>query len=507
MKKYIAIVAVIVIAAGLFYFWRTRTKKDDKQEAQTEIYTVERGGLMQSVDSTGRVVSNKDVEIKCKASGEVISLPYDESDVVPEGELVLELDPVDEKRNVDKARVSLQAAQSKLERARQSLSIAEDELVTATRQAKVVLTSAQADATDAEDKIRRTQELYDTKRETVRVALETAKVKAKDAEAKKDRVRILYNKSLAGEEELETAMTSATQAAADLEKAGISVRETETSREEALKSARVSKINADTNLEKAKIAIDKLDEQRASLELNRNDVAVAETSVETARLALEDAEQRLSETKISSPINGVITSLAVQTGQIISSGISNVGGGTTVMTISDMRRIFVIASVDESDVGSIEKDQRVSITVDAFPNERFMGRVERVAQQGVNTSNVVTFDVKIEVMSENKKMLKPEMTANVKIITLAMRDVIAIPTYAIERDKDKSTVTVVDSNGKKHKREVTTGVTNGMQIEIKDGLKSGEKLEVKKGVAQSMWSGNGQGGNNDRRRRRRPMGF
>jgi HlyD family secretion protein len=82
--------------------------------------------------------------------------------------------------------------------------------------------------------------------------------------------------------------------------------------------------------------------------------------------------------------------------------------------ISDLSRVFVLAAVDESDIGQVRPGQRVKVTVDAFRNREFAGEVARIAPRGVNVSNVVTFEVKLEVTARDKDLLRPEMTANVR---------------------------------------------------------------------------------------------
>ena len=101
------------------------------------------------------------------------------------------------------------------------------------------------------------------------------------------------------------------------------------------------------------IAVDK-----ESLEVKREDVKLAQCQVETDTISLETTNKRLKETKVFAPISGVISEQEVQIGQIVSSPLNNVGGGTTLLTLSDLSRIFIVASVDESDIGTVEVGQK-----------------------------------------------------------------------------------------------------------------------------------------------------
>jgi HlyD family secretion protein len=225
----------------------------------------------------------------------------------------------------------------------------------------------------------------------------------------------------------------------------------------------------------------------AALELRRQDVVLSKADLESAKINLSIAEQRLQDTKVYAPIDGVVTARFVQSGQIISSGISTTGGGTPIMTLSDLSRLYVLASVDESDIGDVRPGQKVQITADAYPGMSFGGVIERVAQKGVNTSNVVTFEVRIEILGENKSLLKPEMTANVDIIIAEKEKALTLPVAAVSRVKGIHTVSVLRPDGSTEAREVDVGISDGMRIEIVSGLDENETVLVNEGAAFSEW--------------------
>jgi HlyD family secretion protein len=183
--------------------------------------------------------------------------------------------------------------------------------------------------------------------------------------------------------------------------------------------------------------------------------------------------------------------------------MNNVGGGEVLMTLSDLSRMFVIASVDESDIGQVRGGQPVMITADAFPDESFQGRVVRIATRGENVSNVVTFEVKIEVMGEGKNKLKPEMTANVEIIVAAKRDAVLIPAEAVMRDGFQRFVQFPGTDDQPgERREVEIGIDNGFMTEIVAGLDEGDEVAVPELGMQSRWaSGDRSDAMRDRMRR------
>jgi HlyD family secretion protein len=424
VKKWLILILIVALAAsGAYYYWVYRANGTADAPAPVTA-KVERGSIQLEVPSPGRVVSNLDVDIKCKASGEVLSLPFDVSDAVKKDDLLVELDPVDEKRVVRKAEVDLEAADAKLRIARENLAVAERTLLTDEGRAKT--------------------------------ALEAAQVHATDARAKADRMKQLLAKNLCSLEDCDTAQTAATQ--------------------------------ADADLTGAKIRLDELKTQELALELKRQEVKSAQAVVDSDKIILDIAQDRLTDTKVSAPMDGVVAARNVQIGQIIASGVSNVGGGTTVLTLSDLSRIFVLASVDESDIGKVALDQAATVTVDAFPNQEFRSKVVRIATKGVNLSNVVTFEVKLEVTGKGKSLLKPEMTADVKILAAEKSDVLLVPSEAILRKAGgKQVVTVVKDGAENEEAVVETGISDGTKTEIARGLSEGQTVLVHKGGADGKW--------------------
>lgn len=425
MKKLIVLVVVVGLAAAGVYFGliRPQSPKDKQQEATA---AVEKGDLVVSVASTGRVVSNLDVEVKCKAGGQVTTMPFDVSDRVKRNDLLVELDPVDEQRKVAQAEVALSVSRAKLAIAKENLVIAEQTLATDTRRAHAALLAAESHE--------------------------------KDAQAKAGRMKQLLAKKLVSQEDCDTAETAAVQSQADLDA--------------------------------AKTRIEELKTQRQQLEVRRQEVKQAEAAVQSDEITLAIAKDRLRDTKVVAPLDAVVSKRSVQVGQIIASATSNVGGGTPLMTLSDLSRVFVVASVDESDIGKVAEDQPVAITVDAFPGRQLGGKVVQIATTGVNVSNVVTFEVKIEVLGKNKSLLKPEMTANVEIITARRTAALLAPSESIVRKGREHFVTVAEGAGRKdHKVEI--GLTNGLQTEILAGLTAGQSVVVHKGGTESRWNARG----------------
>lgn len=421
-KRYIIfILTAVVITVG--YYWSRNSKNVKRETPEWSNAHVTRGSIRLAVSCTGRVVSNLDVEIKCKASGEIKKLPFDISDQVKKGDLLIELDPVDEQRKVKQAKISLDSSQARLKQSKVDLQIAEKDLA--------------------------------VERKSVEAALISARASAKDARAKAERRKHLFDKKITSQENSE--------------------------------SMEIAAIQAEVDLENTLIRMEELALKEKELEIKQQNIRLAEAQVGTDKINLSLAEQRLQDTKVFSPIDGVVSERNVQIGQIISSGISNVGGGTVAMVISDLSRRFVLASVDESDIGRVELGQNVIITADAFPRERFSGKIERIGTKGVNISNVVTFEVKIELLGTNKSLLKPEMTTNIDIIFAEKEDVLLVPSEAVLNKDDQHFVRVMIDDGSVKERPVQVGISDGVVTEITTGLNQGDAVVYRRGEAKSRW--------------------
>ena len=422
MKKTLVIIAILVVGGVSFiaYKWSRISKENGPQYTRI---TAERGSITKTVAASGSVTPNLDVEIKCKASGEVVTLPYDLSDKVQEGDLLVELDREDEERNVELSRVTLHESQARLSRARENLGVAERDLATS--------------------------------RERAEIDLEVAGAHADDARAGADRIQDLFDRGFVSQEEYEQSRTQLVAAEAEVDAAGLRFTE--------------------------------LASQEAALALLRQDVVLAQANVESAEINLRSAQQRLEDTRVYAPMDGIVTARYVQIGQIIASGISNTTGGTPVMTISDLSRLYILARVDESDIGEVETGQRVVVSADAYPDESFEGTVDRIAPIGVNVSNVVTFEVRIEVTSENKSLLMPEMTADVEIVVAEKNDALLLRANALASRDGRRMVLVLGDDGKPSPREVETGIDNGQFIEIISGLSETDVVLVSEMEEPSMW--------------------
>ena len=220
----------------------------------------------------------------------------------------------------------------------------------------------------------------------------------------------------------------------------------------------------------------------------------AKSNYESSQASLAKAERNLSYATITSPNDGVVNKRAVEEGQTVASGFET----PTLFTIAaDLTQMQVVADVDEADIGGVEEGQRVSFTVDAYPNDTFEGTVTQIrlgedssTSSGSSTSStVVTYEVVISAPNPDLK-LKPRLTANVTIYTLDRKDVLSVPARALRFTPERPLIgenDIVKDCESPHKlwtREgntftahpVTVGISNGINTEIISGISEGATI-------------------------------
>jgi HlyD family secretion protein len=165
------------------------------------------------------------------------------------------------------------------------------------------------------------------------------------------------------------------------------------------------------------------------------DYATAKAGVVSARVNLQNAQITLDQTDVRAPSTGTIIELDVERGQVISSPISTVGGGTVLLKMADLNLVQVSALVDETDIGKIQSGLRTTVTVDAFPNRQFDGRVLKIEPQATVSQNVTMFPVLIRI-DNHEGLLRPGMNTEVQIHVGRRDSVLAVPNTALRTQKD-----------------------------------------------------------------------
>ena len=430
MRKFLVLFTLIVCVLGFFFLIGDSTgEKEPVVKIPFKTAKVVQGNLVVKVSATGVVEPNFKVEVKSKASGEVLSFRFEEGDFVKKGQLLLRLDKSDEIRNVARAEANLTSAKANLEKARSSLKLQKTRYETNLRSSLSQVEEAEANLIEARDKLKRQEDLY--------------------------------QKKFASQEALDQARTA-------------------------------YKVNGE-NLVQAKANLQAAQDGIHDIEVKKHDIALAQAEVDRSQIERAEAQERLEETEIYAPIRGVLIEKLVQEGQIISSGISNVSGGTALATLADMSKLFIMADVDETDIGQIRVRQKVTITTDAYPDERFGGKVTRIAPQGKVENSITIFKAKIEILGKGRNILKPMMSANVDIINKEITDTLYLPREAVYRKNDAFYAAIlVDETPQEVPVEV--GVYNPIHIQVQSGLKADQEVLI--GDWQKLWEEHKKGKDN-----------
>lgn len=234
-----------------------------------------------------------------------------------------------------------------------------------------------------------------------------------------------------------------------------------------------------TLFEKGLVAADDFDNAKLSYTQAKEQVASAKEEVQRAQTNLGYAT-------ITSPIDGVVLSKSVEEGQTVAASFAT----PELFTIAqDLTNMQVVADVDEADIGDVKEGERVTFTVDAYPDDTFEGEVKQVRQEATTTNNVVTYEVVISAPNADLK-LKPGLTANVTIYTAERKGVLSVPSKALRFTPQKETVgkmKIVDVANAKNKvwtiegnsivaHKVNIGMTDGTNTQIVGGIAEGTKV-------------------------------
>jgi HlyD family secretion protein len=360
--KTITGIAVVALMVFISVFLASGKNSSNTEESiKFKEVKVERGTFEVKVSANGIVKPIDRIEMKSKASGEVVELPVEEGDFIHKGDLIARLDQKDERANFEQAQADLDIANAQLTQA---------------------------------------QRTYDRREQ-------------------------LFQSNLISEEE------------------------------------------------------------RDQIVLN---LAVAKGKVVQAKTALERAKERLSEAVVRAPIDGIILQKYVEQGQIIASGINNVGGGTPIVDIADMASVYIEAGIDEVDIGKIKVGQTATVIADAYPNLLFHGKIVRIDPEATVEQNVTLFDVIIEVQNTDGK-LKSGMNTSIEITIQRQDSVLLAPTVALQtsqsgnwqgsRSRNPNEQMVLLKEGNKFvPHKITVGASNFKQVIITSGLDEGNILGV-----------------------------
>jgi multidrug efflux pump subunit AcrA (membrane-fusion protein) len=532
-RKYIIIVAVILFFFWMMNGWYQRQKNRQSVFDKPEFALVERGNLDVPISATGSVEPASRTEIKCKSSGTVLKIYYEAGDKVHKDAKLVELDPVDEKRSLNNARAEVERATASLLLAEAEADQTRKDWPTQVRSTLAELEGVRAALQGAVLEYKKEEALRQGtqggKQPTIDI-INPDEIKHEELQppgdilnkiAAKDPVTLELIKLCGQEVSISVAEAKSAYKLIESGKKiiaaatgegywkGTSAMEYQASLVQMWKTvsqmlASISGVRKAVNM---LIMVDQADTK----------VKLTKEALGQAKVARDQAQQRVDETTVYAPSDGMIQDVFVKKGQIISSGITTVTGGTPLLMLADVSKLYVESDVDEADIGrvrelaSVERSARleflapirpatqpkltkeneeemamlrksnnVDVTVDAFREQTFTGKVDRVFPNPKNVNNIVTYNVRILLTSPNRTELMLGMHANVKFTSRKLVNILKVANEAIKIKNEERGVYIEGPGNVPMFVPVKVGLTNGTQIELKtDKLKVGDKVYIK----------------------------
>lgn len=237
----------------------------------------------------------------------------------------------------------------------------------------------------------------------------------------------------------------------------------------AMSEAKADYDYAKLNFERQKSLLEQNYISQQQYDVSENALKIAEAQLKQAEANAEVAKVQLSYTTIYALTSGIISSVSTQEGETVMAGLS----APTFVNIIDLGRLEVQVYVDETDIGKIQDGQEATFTVDTYSGTDFKGTVTAIYPKAVIQDNVVNYIVVVEIEDFQNKILRPEMTTTVTIHLETRKNVLAIPSQAIQREKGERYVTVI-KDGTRIKKKIKTGWYDTSYTEVMEGLKEGE---------------------------------
>jgi len=500
----------------------------------------ETGDQKQKINATGVIASQIGTQVKIgsQVSGRILKLPADVGSHVKANQIVAVLDSPDLQAQVDQQRFTVAAAEatlaqtkSRLQQAAENAGFTQKQTAAQIEQADAALkaaeakvesstASAQYQPAQTAANIQKSEAALSTAKSAVKQQEQTIRQEIQQAQsslisaqaafdnAKRDldRQKKLLDKGYIAQSVVDTAETTYSQAAANLEsmKANLDIVKEKTradmqaSKDQvdqaqatltAMQAGRFQDTVAQADLRSAREA---LRQSTAALELqktNRSQDRIRVMAVEEARQAFQQAQENVlqaraqlryqlaqqDKTIIRSPIDGTVLSITAQQGEVVAAGLSV----STLITVADLNRLEVRAYVDETDIGRIRLGMKTEIRVEAFAGRIFYGKVTKIASASTIKDNVVTYETTIAV-SNPDRLLRPDMTTNVSFILGESKGVLLVPSEAVHQETTRSIVYVLHPErlgaNRAEVRKVDAGFDDGAHTEIRSGLKPGESV-------------------------------
>jgi HlyD family secretion protein len=248
---------------------------------------------------------------------------------------------------------------------------------------------------------------------------------------------------------------------------------------------RLSEINlkqAQTNFDREKVLFDKnlisaeeYEKTGQALSQAKEEYAASQESLEVIRDGVSSKNATSSSTLIRSTITGLILDIPVKVGNSVIQA-NTLNDGTTVATVANMNDLIFEGQIDETEVGSLYEGMPLTITIGALKDYTFDADLEYISPKAVENNGANQFKVKAAVKVDSEHVIRSGYSANAQIDLEKATDVLTVPESALEFVKEESYVYKKNQDGTYTKTKVTTGLSDGVNIEIKEGLSEGDTV-------------------------------
>ncbi|MDR5682422.1 MAG: efflux RND transporter periplasmic adaptor subunit [Armatimonadota bacterium] len=419
-----------------------------RQPMTVQVAPAARHNLARWASYSGEVRAHSTVDVFPRISGVVAEVRVREGDLVAAGQVVARLDPREFRFQAEQARAAVNTQRVQVEQARaavrtQRLQVEQARAGLATQRARL----AQLLAGPAPEQIRQAEE-----------QVRQAKAAVEFSAAQLRRTEELFEQGFVARQavdsarmdyEVQQARLRAAEAQLNLLRQGPRAEEVEVARGQ---------------LRQAEVAFQQAQSQAAQAEVA---LRQAESVLAQSEVSLRQAETLLAESAVRAPAEGVVARRAVDPGDTVTPS-------TLLMQVVDIDPVEIAAPVSERDLGRVAVGMPAAVRVDALPDRMFAGRLARVGP--VLATETRTAEIRVEVANPDAS-LRPGMAARVELVLEQRLGVIAVPIEAVVEREGRRVVFVV-TDGLAQARQVETGLTDGMRIEIVRGLRPGENVVV-----------------------------
>lgn len=416
-----------------------------------------RQNLNMTISANGTIQPERTVNISPKNAGILKKLLVNEGEKVKQGQIIAYMDDINLQGELIQARAQLASAEANLQK-----------LKSGNRPEDIIQAQAQLEESQAN----LTKLVAGNRREEITQAearLKQAKLAFKQANEEFQRYEQLFKVGAISRQNFSDYQTKRDTSMLQLQESqqALALKRSGTRRED---------------IEQAQAKVKQLQQalKLTQVGARKEDIEQARAEVNSARGSLKTIQARIYDTVIRAPFNGLIAKVYAEPGSFVTPTTSGsaISSALSSSILSLTSKNQVVANVAESSISKIKIGQRVKISVDAYPEQKFSGRVSQIASGATIEQNVTSFEIKIALVSDNERLLKSGMNVNAEFQIGQLENTLVVPTVAIIRQQNQSGVYIVGADNQPKFVPVKTGVTVKNKTQILSGITSEKQVLI-----------------------------